>query len=77
MDTINSEIFYKNVHILESLLKYYSSVQTSDLTPWESHVNLEEKFEKYGQDMVGGGINTGCDTFLRRETRKELSYRGG
>lgn len=48
-------------------------MQTSDLTPWESHRNLEEKFEKYGQEMMGGGINTGCDTFLRRETRKELS----
>lgn len=34
-------------------------------------MNLEEKCEKYGREMVGGGIITGCNTSLRKETRKE------
>lgn len=34
----------KSCNILGSLLKYFSFVQTSDLTLWESHVHLEEKY---------------------------------
>lgn len=43
------ENIFKKFHNLGYLLKYFSLVQTSGLTPRESHVNLEENVKSVGE----------------------------
>lgn len=72
MDT-KWKICSKKFHTLGYLLKYFSFVQTSGLTPQESHVNLEENVKSVGE---GGKWNYYRIQHLLIETRGKNIVQG-